>query len=56
MEPLLPSIRAKIKIIFVSPYTTDPEKKAPEEFFFSIFIQEYFFLISLFRRIDCPIY
>ena len=38
---------ALIKILFASPYPTDPEKRPYSKNFISIFSQEYFFLISL---------
>ena len=36
-----------MKILFVSPYPNDPEKRAYSKKFISFFSQEYFFLISL---------
>ena len=38
---------AQIKILFVSLYSTDPEKRGYSKIFISIFSQEYFFLISM---------
>ena len=47
---------AKIKILFVSPYPTDPQKRPYPKYFISIFSQEFiFFLMSLQTvRENCP--
>ena len=47
LQVLQKKLRPKLKIYFVSPYPSNPEKRSYPKKCILIFSQEYFFLISL---------